>query len=272
MRVQGNEAAQEIISAVQQANNRGVADVIVICRGGGSLEDLWPFNDELLARCVFQSPLPVVSAIGHEIDFTILDFVADMRAPTPSAAAEMVVPSRRDLKAATERLRERLASALRQRLGAYRQTLTLQKRLLSDPTSLLQNLRLRIDHLQSNLIYSLKDHQALRSHRLHDILRRLKTNSPQHTITSQKKHLSQLQKSIINSIQNTTQTKLTQTKNATALLTAVSPKAVLERGYSIVYTDPANCIVSSSKQVTPGDKLRIFTNAGTIKSQVTAAS
>lgn len=272
VRVQGNEAAQEIIAAVQEANNRGVADLIVICRGGGSVEDLWPFNNELLARCVYQSALPVVSAIGHEIDFTILDFVADMRAPTPSAAAEMVVPSRRDLKALTERLKEKLASTMIQRIKTFRQTISLQQRLLSDPTALLQNMRLRIDHLQSNLIYSLKDQHALRIQHLQEILRTLKSCSPQHTITDKRNHLAQLQKSLIDSFQRSTQLKQTKTQNATALLAAVNPKAVLERGYSIVYTDPGNRIVNSSKQVARGDKLRIHTNAGTINSQVTKTS
>ena len=272
VRVQGEQAAQEITSAVLEANNRCTSDVIVICRGGGSIEDLWPFNDETLARSVYQSDLPVVSAIGHEIDFTILDFVADLRAPTPSAAAETVVPSRNVIKATVEQMKETLAVTMSHRIKNYRQTILLQERLLRDPTALLQNLRLRIDQLQISLIHSSKNLYAQRAQQLKDSVRALKINSPEHAINDKKNRLMLLHKSILNSFQRTTHLKLAKINTAVSLLSAVNPKAVLQRGYSIVYTEPNNHIVRSSKQVTAGDDLSIITGAGTISSKVTKTS
>jgi exodeoxyribonuclease VII large subunit len=269
VRVQGEEAAPEISSAVFDANKRKTSDVIVICRGGGSIEDLWPFNDERLARSVYQSALPVVSAIGHEIDFTILDFVADLRAPTPSAAAEAVVPSRDDLRASIEQMRQQLVVAMDHYVKEYRYAVSLQERLLKDPTALLQNLRLRIDQLQISLMQFVKDLCTNRSQQLKALVRTLEANSPQYTITGKKNRLILLQKSIINSFQHITHLNLAKTNNAISLLSAVNPKAVLLRGYSIVYTGPGKQIVRSSSQVVPGDSLRIVTGAGTINSQVT---
>jgi len=269
VRVQGEEAAQEITSAVLEANHRKTSDVIVICRGGGSIEDLWPFNNEALARSVYQSALPVVSAIGHEIDFTILDFVADLRAPTPSAAAEMVVPSRNDLKAAIGQMRKKLAEAMNQSIKEHRYTVSLQERLLKDPTALLQNLRLRIDQLQISLVQSLKNLFSQRAQQLKQHTHTLEIHSPQHTITDRKNRLILLRKSIINSFQHTIHLNLAITNNTVSLLSAVNPNSVLQRGYSIVYTEPSRKIVRSSKQISAGDALHIITGSGTFNSQVT---
>lgn len=269
VRVQGEEAAEEISRAVIEANKRGISDVIVICRGGGSLEDLWPFNNEILARTVFNSGVPVVSAVGHEIDYTILDFVADFRSPTPSAAAECIVPSRKDLKLTISQLKNKTIFFMNQQISEYRKTVKLQKRLLQDPTTILQNIRLRLDQLQNSLIHSLKDVFNLRKQELKENCHRLHEFSPQLDIEDKKIHVSLLKKALTNHFQHTVTLNRSRTDKALSLLSAVNPKAVLQRGYSIVYTDPDNKIVRSSKQVNKGDNLHIVTGSGNFSGTVT---
>lgn len=143
VRVQGAEAAAEIVAALAALNRQGEADVLIVGRGGGSLEDLWAFNEEPVARAIAASRIPVISAVGHEVDVTIADFVADLRAPTPSAAAELVVKSRLELENHLDQLRLRLAAQMRGRLVLLRErTFGLQRRLRS-PRELLQQLRQR---------------------------------------------------------------------------------------------------------------------------------
>jgi exodeoxyribonuclease VII large subunit len=166
-------------------------------------------------------------------------------------------------------MRQQLVVAMDHYVKEYRYAVSLQERLLKDPTALLQNLRLRIDQLQISLMQFVKDLCTNRSQQLKALVRTLEANSPQYTITGKKNRLILLQKSIINSFQYITHLNLAKTNNAISLLSAVNPKAVLLRGYSIVYTEPGKQIVRSSLQVAPGDTLRIVTGAGTISSQVT---
>ncbi|MBN1895059.1 exodeoxyribonuclease VII large subunit [bacterium] len=166
VRVQGEGAAREIADAVESFNRYGQVDVIIVGRGGGSLEDLWAFNEEIVARAVFDSKIPVVSAVGHEIDFTICDFVADLRAPTPSAAAELVVPDREELLAGIRHMEGRLLrgyksllSGLAGRLDAFRRSYGMRK-----PQDRMREYRFRLDDL-SRTLHSSMEH-LLKSRRL----------------------------------------------------------------------------------------------------------
>ena len=154
VRVQGEEAPPEIVGAIQYANAHHVADVIITGRGGGSIEDLWAFNDERVARAIYASRIPVISAVGHEPDVTIADFVADLRASTPSNAAELAVPDRAELKEALTSADIRLSQAMRREVALLRQKLEelSQKRVLQSPMNYFEDKRVLLDHMQSRLI------------------------------------------------------------------------------------------------------------------------
>ena len=163
--VQGPEAASSIVEALDYFNRTKSADTLIVGRGGGSLEDLWAFNEEIVARAIFMSVIPVISAVGHETDYTIADFVADLRAPTPSAAAEMVVESEQHLRSTLSGLYARLTTAVRSELEGLRTRADHGMRLLGDPRRRLEEKGQEIDELQDRLAYGLQ--HALRRGRLH---------------------------------------------------------------------------------------------------------
>jgi len=212
VKVQGEGAANEIAAAIADLNRFGAVDVIIAGRGGGSLEDLWAFNEEVVARAIFASHVPVVSAVGHEIDFTIADFVADARAPTPTAAAEMVLPRKRDLVEQMANLQTRLASGMDDKLDHLRETFQGLVKRLSDPGRKLRENQQRVDELSVDLV-----------RRFQDCLRRL-------------------------------QDRLAERAGR---LGALSPLAVLDRGYSIAHKLPEERIVKSSAELRIGDRLRV---------------
>lgn len=154
VRVQGVEAPPEIVGAIRYANEFKVADVIITGRGGGSIEDLWAFNDERVARAIYASELPVISAVGHEPDVTISDYVADARASTPSNAAEIVVPDQRDIRDALDSFRIRQDQALRKKLMSLSQRLEAyqSKRVMTDPVAHIDNRRISLDHARDRLV------------------------------------------------------------------------------------------------------------------------
>jgi exodeoxyribonuclease VII large subunit len=178
--VQGKDAPPHIVAALDALYRRADLDLIVVARGGGSLEDLWAFNDERVARKIADSPVPVVSGVGHETDFTIADFVADLRAPTPSAAAELTTPDREEMSSQLAALRARLASALSDDLRARRIALQSQTRALShlSPQARLANLRQRTDDLISQATWTVSHLLQLRRERLTGALARLDALNP----------------------------------------------------------------------------------------------
>ena len=178
--VQGDQAPPQIVAAIQALNDYSDVDVIIIARGGGSLEDLWAFNDERVARAITASRVPVVSGVGHEVDFTIADFAADVRAPTPSAAAELAVPDRAELQAAVRRQWMRLAGVLQRRLAERRQSLAnlAQDLQRNSPLGRIQSLRQRVDELFQVSSVRLGHLLALRRERFNGLVGRLVTLSP----------------------------------------------------------------------------------------------
>jgi exodeoxyribonuclease VII large subunit len=164
VQVQGEGAAREIALAIERMNRHRLADVLIVGRGGGSMEDLWAFNEEVVARAIFSSAIPVISAVGHEIDFTIADFVADLRAPTPSAAAELVVPDRQELAGVIAGARQRLLSAAAGRIGRQRERVVTLVRSygLRRPADLIAGRMQRLDELERRLQLASERHVALR--------------------------------------------------------------------------------------------------------------
>jgi exodeoxyribonuclease VII large subunit len=182
--VQGDEAPSQIVAAIKALNEHTDVDAIIVARGGGSLEDLWAFNDERVARAIYASQVPIVTGVGHETDFTIADFVADVRAPTPSAAAEVAVPDRQELRGAVESWRGGLAQLVKGRIEEERRALLYREQVLRrfSPQAQIDSYRQRIDDLMHSALADLKHHLALARERLRTLDSQLQTLSPLATL------------------------------------------------------------------------------------------
>jgi len=212
VKVQGDGAARDIAEAIADLNRFDAVDVLIVGRGGGSLEDLWAFNEEIVARAIFASTAPVISAVGHEIDFTIADFVADQRAPTPTAAAEMILPRKTDLIEQVRALDEQLRKSIGFKVELLREACAGLAKRLADPRRRLRENQQRLDELSVDLW-----------RRFQEKLRQFKD-------------------------------RLTQ---STGRLSALSPLAVLDRGYSITHKLPEEWIVKDAASLAIGDRVRI---------------
>jgi len=273
--VQGETAAGEIREAIIDINSQVETDIIVLCRGGGSIEDLWSFNDEQLARSIHGSTIPVVSAVGHEIDFTIADFAADLRAPTPSGAAEMLLPDSSFLGDRIAELTRRLRNTMQARLDRYQDQLALYRRQLSSATQPLETLMLRLDHLAGNMEHAmqhlLNDGQA----RLNELDSRLQHNNPlqllllhQHNILGLERRLQQAGKRMIRENEQAL-------SRAAGLLDAVSPLSTLARGYAIARKKTGRNrtkIITAVDQVRSGEKIEIILHQGKLDCSVLSTS
>lgn len=266
--VQGDSAAAEVIREIGVAIARDRADVIVICRGGGSAEDLWPFNSEELARAVYLSPLPVISAIGHEVDFTILDFVADYRAPTPTAAAEFVVPEQSQLQLQVRQHSRRQLAILRARVASCRHRLSLQNRLLGNPTNAVNTFRMRLDYLLSRLQRSIDRQVAGKRQRLEAQRAVIDRHVPGQIVERYAVKVKQLRQSLIALSQQHLERRTAIVQQYSALVRSFSPLAVLERGYAIVRRNQDKKIVRSSGDTHEGDRLAIRLHEGSLECEV----
>jgi len=267
-RVQGPEAPLEIIKAIDVLQKQRDIDVIILARGGGSLEDLQPFNTEEVVRAVFRSPIPIVSAVGHETDFTITDFVADLRAPTPSAAAEMVVPSREQLCRMIDgcywrllQLQRRLAARRRERLAEATGRLKSPDRILSDFRMFLD------DHLDK---LSLSMHRNSATHRQE--LRYLKTSlaraGPADRIEKSRMIVAHRRQQLVGGIWNVIKENRHAMDRQQISLQNLSPLGVLQRGYSITRLLPQGTIVKNIAVLAAGDHIDVQVATGNIRARV----
>jgi exodeoxyribonuclease VII large subunit len=252
VQVQGKEAAQQIIWSINQANSDGRADVIVAGRGGGSIEDLWCFNDEDLARAIFHSRLPVVSAVGHEVDFTIADFVADVRAPTPSAAAEMLSPDQKDYWQRLVALTNQLEKSIKQQLQNKQWQLQSAQRGLQHPGDKLAQYAQTLDMLELRMQQSQKNRLHTLQKRLTNSQQKLQQQSPTNTLQKFETQLSYLQQRLTSGIKQTIINKKERLKQHALLLNAVSPLQTLGRGYAILQTE-SDAVIRDSHEVKKGD-------------------
>ncbi|EJL6412164.1 exodeoxyribonuclease VII large subunit [Vibrio cholerae] len=254
--VQGEEAAIQIAQAIGRANTRSECDVLIVGRGGGSLEDLWCFNHEIVARTIAASEIPIISAVGHEIDVTIADFVADVRAPTPSAAAELVSRDNRHKQQALHQWQAKLTSALRHYLAQQdTQFARLQHKLdKQHPQTRLERQQQQLDELSLRLEQKMQQRLATQQQRWDRLSYKIEIHSPIHLIRQQHFNLIQQEQRINQSIQR----YLIQSRHQLALLSekldAVSPLATLARGYSVTRTTQGE-LVRQSAQVKAGDTL-----------------
>ncbi|WP_429167037.1 exodeoxyribonuclease VII large subunit [Aeromonas rivipollensis] len=267
--VQGSAATAQIVAAITLANRRAEVDVLIVGRGGGSLEDLWCFNEEAVARAIAGSAIPVVSAVGHEVDVTISDFAADLRAPTPSAAAELVAPDRSARAQRLVHLKQRLVQAISRRQTAARHGFALlQKRLdHQDPKRRLEQQSQRLDELSGRLqqLLNLRLHQGER--RLANLELRLQARSPS-TLLAAGKRRHQLAEERLHTLMNKRQDLAAhRLAMLSARLDGVSPLATLGRGYSITRT-PSGEVISRAAQVSPGQQLVTMLAEGELRVRV----
>ena len=269
--VQGAQAAVNIIQAINTANQRNEVDVLILTRGGGSLEDLWCFNDESLAHHIFNSTLPIISAVGHEVDITISDFVSDYRAPTPSAAAEIASISNEQQHQKIQFLSQRLQHVMTNSMHQHRQRLLqLATRLKAqDPKYKLAQQAQLTDELQHQLTTLMTAKLTNSQHRLNNLYQRLLRQSPQIKIPHQLDHTHQLSIRLKQAMSQLLASKTAKYQGLIRELNTVSPLATLERGFSISFDDNKN-VIKESEQLSVGDTLVTKLSKGQVTSQVTS--
>ncbi len=262
VKVQGKGAAEEIAQALELLNQMDEADVIVLARGGGSLEDLQAFNTEIVARAIFFSHIPVVSAVGHETDFTIADFTADVRAPTPSTAAEIVLPVKEELLKRIQEIRSAAKSAMLQRVRLLKErSVQLLKRLVH-PDRQIADYRLRIDDALARILRGLSRQFDEKRVRLNMIQERLDRNSPLSIIEDLNVLLNYHRQSLRSALQFYLQLNSGALRTTIAKLNALNPLAILERGYSVTRTLPDYALVKDVQQVSPGQQVKVNVSRG----------
>jgi exodeoxyribonuclease VII large subunit len=251
--VQGEGSAQKIIEALEKAWRLPNVDVIIVGRGGGSIEDLWAFNDEALARAIAASPVPVISAVGHEVDFTIADFVADLRAPTPSAAAELVVKNSFDLALQIKTIGQRLMLAIRKKLEIEQHRLSRAGGRLVDPKRRLQDLSQRRDELVDRLQNASRLLLERKQMKIKVLESRLV--SPLIVVQKLRARAQQITLRLSSEVASHLQGKNAKFRESAARLDALSPLKTLDRGYSIVLKNKK--VVTKPGQVAVGDQIRV---------------
>lgn len=267
--VQGEVAAKEVITGVKFFNRGGSADVIIVARGGGSVEDLAAFNDETLARTVAASEIPVISAVGHETDFTIIDFVADLRAPTPSAAAELVIRSRQELEEQASGLQERLARAMRYRLLMARQVLTeaTQHGAFARMTDGINQRQQRLDDLTFRLEKSERRLIELHRRRWERAAAAVRHYDARRVLAGIKRDLTSHTATLGAAMKTALLRSRSRIEQIDHQLKALSPVAILERGYALVF-DSGGKLVKNSAQVNAGDQISAKLARGQITARV----
>ena len=255
--VQGENAVAEIASMIKLADQRKECDVLILARGGGSLEDLWAFNEEVVARAIYACQTPLVSAVGHEVDFTIADFVADQRAPTPSAAAELVSPDQYDLLQQLSKQHNRLNQQINNQLRQSSQALDwLLKRLQQQhPAQELQYKAQRLDDIESRLKRQLNIHIKQKSHQLGQLNNRLQVHAPLQLLGQ----LNSRQQNLQQRLHHAWERIITQKQQRLAIsgrtLNNVSPLATLLRGYAIVQDKRGKKVYTDASELNPGDQV-----------------
>ena len=264
VKVQGENAEKEIVQALELLSTRNDTNVIILARGGGSLEDLNAFNSENVARAVFAVKIPVVSAIGHETDFTISDFVADLRAPTPSAAAELVVPIRNELERRHEDVFSKLKSNIWQHIEKHRYILAQVSKSLVDPKRKVQDLRLKTDDFTTRLTKLFLNH-------INQKRKQLKLLNDLLFINNALSYTAKLNDKLVNTTDKLTtlytiylNSKRSLLRENRGRLYALSPTAILKRGYSITRTIPDAGVVKTAHSVSIGQNLEVMLAKGSL--------
>ncbi len=255
--VQGENAAAEISAAIRDFNRYREVDVLIVGRGGGSMEDLWAFNEEQVARAIHASRIPVISAVGHEVDYTIADFVADLRAPTPSAAAELVVKSRQELDAQLSNLSHRLSMAMERTLEGTRDRAEGLLASLKDPSLWVGHLMQRVDELSDRADRALRGQFSLSRERYVGLSHRLHIRNPALEVERFRERLLIASDRMASAMRHRIEGAREKNAVNAARLSVLSPLATLERGYSITRSSTDDVIIRSSDQLQQGDSVAV---------------
>ena len=266
--VQGEKAAPLICEALNKASNLENIDLIILARGGGSIEDLWAFNNEEVARAIVNCPIPLVSAVGHETDFTISDFVADIRAPTPSIAAEIISQPYSELKETLEGYQSYLLKSFESQFDSQRTRITNLIKRIRHPGDKLREIGQKVDYLETALIQEMHQKVSFKKNQLNLTQLSLQQNSPQNKVKEAKVYLQNASKDLLKAFNLKIERKRKLLGELVATIEAVSPLSVLARGYSIISTEPEGKILSSSNQVKIGQTISAVLNKGSIKAEV----
>ena len=265
--VQGELAKDDIVKNIRLANTYDL-DVIILGRGGGSIEDLWPFNEEIVARAIFMSEIPIISAVGHEIDFTISDFVADLRAPTPTGAAEMAVPNLVDVKSYLNQINIRLTKAINNKIDMSYEILNRYKNsyVLTNPMSLYNRLEQNFDNLYERLIIAIKNNIKNNEEHLNKLMKSYIFTNPNMLFIDKAYNYNDLIKRLKLSIEKNLDNKTNKYLNLLSKLEVLNPVTTLKRGYSITKKD--NKSITSVNELKKEDVIITSLSDGYIESIV----
>ena len=268
--VQGEGAAGRIAEMVDRAAARAECDVLVLARGGGSLEDLWCFNEEPVARAIHRCPIPIVTGIGHEVDLTIADLAADRRAPTPSAAAELVTPDAMQWRDDLQRARLRLARLMRRRIEERRAQVKWLMRALPDPQRRVQDLSQRLDELLARTLRAARRVPERKRDALRSLVARLYREAPANVVLANRVRAEVLRARLERSMRHGIEKRRAQLQSLHRALAAVGPQQTLDRGYAIVSRRRDAAVLRDASQVEPGERIEARLARGTVEGEVTA--
>ncbi|WP_240413980.1 exodeoxyribonuclease VII large subunit [Paenibacillus periandrae] len=269
--VQGTQAAPSIVKAIETMNARNEVDVMIVGRGGGSLEELWAFNEEAVARSIYASQIPIISAVGHETDFTIADFVADLRAATPTAAAELAVPHHLELRQQLSYYNQRLHGGLSNQLERGRERLRRARRspvFLNPRRQLLVQPMERLDRTKEQLAYKMRRRLTKLQERQLKLDKLLSSYNPKEQVLFAKRRLGSIVRQLRQAIQTAKSQKRQELVSAIRQLDALSPLKVMQRGYSLVYDENQKQLIKSIQQVQIGDVLKLRLTDGQVDCHV----
>jgi exodeoxyribonuclease VII large subunit len=267
--VQGENAAPSIAKAIEKANQLSEIDVLIVGRGGGSIEELWAFNEELVARAIFTSTIPIISAVGHETDFTIADFVADLRAPTPTGAAELAVPHIDELLERVLQRQTRLVRAVKDRLRFEKEHLNRLKKSYAFryPERLYQQKLEQADKMTERLVKGAQRVALVKASEQDVLYKRLVRNHPSELLKGANERFSRSQKEISRAMQQILINNQTKYDRIITALQALSPLKIMERGYSLAYTQD-HVLIKSIKQVNKSEPIQVQLTDGTLLCKV----
>src|SRR4051812_32823897 len=267
VRVQGEGAAAEIARGIVRAAKQPRVDVVVVARGGGSLEDLWAFNEEVVARALCACPVPTVSAVGHEVDVTIADCCAGLRAPTPTAAAELLAREKTELVADVAQRKARLQRAMRAQIDRGNASLDRLRARVADPRRLLSDRQLRLDRLRQRLEDRLKSDASARSAKLRKLSERLQAQHPRERLHRLHREVARLEEKLAALVRRALSSRRQRYEGARGRLEGLDPLKVLARGYSVSF-DERGHVVQSAGQVVEGERVRVRLHQGELDASV----
>jgi len=266
--VQGDRAPEEIVGGIRRLCEAGDVDVIIVGRGGGSVEDLWAFNDERVVRAVAACTVPIVSAVGHETDFTLTDFAADLRASTPSAAAELLVPDRRELADSIAHLGARLRNSIRSTLGQRIDVLKELVNRLYDPRRHIEERRMRLDDMTGRLSRIMARHLEVLRHEAYAVTQRLRPQYLERMLLERAEQVTALTVRLQRSLRERLLRDRACAENLAARLDGLSPLAILARGFSLTFRADTGLVVTDARTVSAGDEVRVRLHRGRLTCSV----